>query len=159
MREMQRMYNIVPHDPENGSYGDCHRNCIAMLLGLDQNEVPHFYDGYNKTNSAELNKKMNLWLAKRGVAVGDVIYDADLVSVAAVLKSTAAMMPRIPLILGGESSKGCNHSVVVLDGEIWCDPSGSGIVGPIISDNPNERYYWITFLALIPDWIEPKKET
>lgn len=125
-----------------------------MLLGLDQHDVPHFFADYAPGKSDELNKKMQVWLSKQGVAPGEIIYDADICTLESVLKSTAAMMPRIPLILGGESSKGCNHSVVILDGEIWCDPSGSGIIGPIIADNPDDRYYWVTFLALIPDRIE-----
>lgn len=36
------------------------------------------------------------------------------------------------MILLGTSSLGCNHVVVVLNGEIVCDPSGNGIVGPAI---------------------------
>jgi hypothetical protein len=31
------------HDPEKGIIGDCFRACIASILELDINEVPHFY--------------------------------------------------------------------------------------------------------------------
>lgn len=34
----------VKHDPENGKYGDCVRACIASILELDAEKVPHFYD-------------------------------------------------------------------------------------------------------------------
>ena len=148
-RIMRRMYNIVPHDPENGTFGDCHRNCIAMLLGMDQNDVPHFYNDDNPEGKRDIER----FLASKGFAYGDCIYDADSLTLDQILDYTSRMMTNIPLILGGESRKGINHSVVVLNGKIWCDPSGSGIIGPMISSNPAERYYWITFISPIPDII------
>ena len=27
--------NTVKHDPENGTYGDCHRACFCTILGID----------------------------------------------------------------------------------------------------------------------------
>lgn len=38
---MKRQFCKVKHDPENGTYGDCLRACIATILGHD---VPHFFD-------------------------------------------------------------------------------------------------------------------
>ena len=38
--------------------------------------------------------------------------------------------PKVPMIFLGKSSLGCNHVVVIQGGEIVCDPSGNGIVGP-----------------------------
>lgn len=38
---MKRQFCKIKHDPENGTYGDCLRACIATLLGYD---VPHFFE-------------------------------------------------------------------------------------------------------------------
>lgn len=33
----------VPHRPEENKYGDCVRACVASILELDAEHVPHFY--------------------------------------------------------------------------------------------------------------------
>lgn len=38
---MKRQFCKVKHDPENGTYGDCLRACVATMLGHD---VPHFFE-------------------------------------------------------------------------------------------------------------------
>jgi hypothetical protein len=47
-----------------------------------------------------------------------------------VMNYTSKQSPKTPMMLMGQSSLGCNHVVVVMDGVIVCDPSGNGIVGP-----------------------------
>ena len=37
---MKRQFCKVKHDPENGTYGDCLRACVATVLGHD---APHFF--------------------------------------------------------------------------------------------------------------------
>jgi hypothetical protein len=36
---------IVDHCPEEGRYGDCFRACVASLMELPAEAVPHFCDG------------------------------------------------------------------------------------------------------------------
>ena len=38
-RSFQKQANR--HDPENGIFGDCYRTCLAGLLGVDRDSVPH----------------------------------------------------------------------------------------------------------------------
>lgn len=38
---MKRQFCKVKHEPENGTYGDCLRACVATVLGHD---VPHFFE-------------------------------------------------------------------------------------------------------------------
>lgn len=38
---MKRQFCKVKHDPQNGTYGDCLRACVATVLGHD---VPHFFE-------------------------------------------------------------------------------------------------------------------
>lgn len=142
---------LIVHDPANGKFGDCHRTCIATILDVDPLEVPHFCDGTEDRESVPGNgadtflDRERSWLARFGLASALVGYlDCDL---DAVLTTCKHCSPGVPVILGGTSRLGCNHSVVVLDGEIVSDPSGNGIVGPM-----DDGYYWVTFITVGADW-------
>ena len=50
----------VKHDPENGLYGDCYRACVACLLNLEVDQVPHFY--HDGCNSEIGDKRCREWL-------------------------------------------------------------------------------------------------
>jgi len=141
---MRRHNSTIPHDPVNGQWGDCHRACFAMILGLDPTEVPHFYDGGRDQCDAVAD--MRRFLAARGLAAVDIAFRCDFGTLMAMMTEN---MPGVPAILGGISAKDCGHSVVALDGAIWHDPSGSGIVAPF-----EDGHYWITIfspLAVIPE--------
>lgn len=49
----------VKHDPPN-SYGDCLRACIASLLDMEPDEVPHFAD--NNVDWDAMVVKLRIWL-------------------------------------------------------------------------------------------------
>lgn len=55
---------ITDHDPPNGIYGDCFKCCVASILELDYDDVPHFfaYIGNDPTFGIEAFQK---WLEKR----------------------------------------------------------------------------------------------
>ena len=122
---------LIKHDPENGMYGDCQRTCIAVILDLHPSEVPHFCDDPTATRQDEnwWEKRQTRWLNDRGLTAATVAYSGKS-SMSDVMLWTSKQNPKTPMILLGTSSLGCNHVVVVLDGEIVCDPSGNGIVGP-----------------------------
>lgn len=53
----------VKDDPANGSYGDCVRACVASILEMESEQVPHFYhDGDGEAGF----ERMRFWLADRG---------------------------------------------------------------------------------------------
>lgn len=124
---------LIKHDPENGQYGDCQRTCVAVILDLHPSEVPHFCDDPTATREDDdwWEKRQSRWMAERGLTVATFAYSGE-VSLDQVMLWTSKQNPTTPMILLGRSGTGCNHVVVVLDGEIACDPSGSGIVGPSI---------------------------
>lgn len=64
---MKRVFAKHAHDPANGVFGDCLRACIASLLDLEADSVPHFmYDGC----SGEVGwARVNSFLAPRGLAL------------------------------------------------------------------------------------------
>lgn len=124
---------LIKHDPDNGLYGDCQRTCIAVILNLEPSEVPHFCDDPNAVKGSEQwwAVRQEEWLAARGLSCATFAYNGD-VPLEQVMGWTSKQSPTVPMILLGQSSIGSNHVVVVLDGEIVCDPSGNGIVGPCI---------------------------
>ena len=126
------------HRPDEGLYGDCHRTCYAVILDVDRDEVPHFY--HPDTDTAQAFHDFH---RDRGLEVIDVAFPGELPLVD-VLNTLANLNPGRPLILGGTSANGVNHSVVALDGEVAWDPSldDSGIVGPC-----DDGLYWVTYLV------------
>lgn len=143
---MKKVKNTVRHDPAGGTYGDCHRACVCTILGLEPEEVPHFYEEGPNVAAEVQAKRIVDFLDSRGLVEGHVLYPADGPGgLPAILQTLGYMMIGVPLILGGISSIGSGHSVVVLDGEIYNDPTGSGIVGPM-----PDGHYWVTFFSPKP---------
>ena len=136
---MRRQSNTIRHDPENGTYGNCHQACFASILDLDLSEVPHFYDQNPALGVAD--KAQRDWLRSRGLAMGDVLFDGDY-SLSDVMATMAVRCPGVPVILGCTSGIGAGHSVVVLDGQVWHDPSGTGVAGPL------DGFWWFTFFSV-----------
>lgn len=141
---MEKHRSLVPHDPPY-SYGDSHRVCVATILGLQPEDVPHFYD----PPESDGEKRVADFLSQYGLKQGHVLYPGDLV-VEDIIRSIGTMMPGIAAILGGKSAKGCGHSVVIMDGEVFNDPSGSGIIGPFDEDG----YFWVTLFVAQPDFAQ-----
>ena len=135
---------LIRHDPENGAHGDCQRTCIAAILDLHPSEVPHFCDDPTATRQDDhwWEKRQARWLAERGLAAATIAYSGEC-SLSDVMLWTSRQNSTTPMILAGTSSLGCNHAVVVLNGEIACDPSGNGIVGPAL-----EGVWEISVLAI-----------
>jgi hypothetical protein len=134
---------LITHNPEVGDYGDCHRTCIASIFDLAPEQVPHFCRGVDGRANPAWDIEERAWLKARGFAKSSFpFYATDDVDFAAVLATTAQFSRGVPMILGGQSSLGCNHSVVIMDGEIVSDPSGNGIVGPC-----DDGYFWVEVIA------------
>lgn len=141
---MRKINSTVKHDPENGTYGDCHRVCFAMVLGLEPEHVPHFYRDGDKGDRQEQENSIHAFLDGLGLVLVNVAYpveDYDL-----ILSTFASMAPNLAYILSGVSRSGCGHSVVCFGGEIFHDPTGNGIVGPM-----EDGYYWVTMFCPKPD--------
>lgn len=134
--------NRIKHDPEAGQYGDCHRACVATILGLDPDQVPHFYGNWDQGEGEALLRE---FLGEFNLVQYHVLYTSE-ATVDEILRVTGAMGPGVPMILGGLSSAGVGHSVVLFNGEIYNDPSGSGIVGPL-----PDGFYWVTVFVAKPN--------
>lgn len=131
---MRAQRQLITHKPSAGLWGDCQRTCVAAILDLDAADVPHFCDAPHGAVGTpdHWQARQDAWLAERGLSTMSVAY-AGSCELEQVLEWTSRQSPTVPMILAGRSPLG-NHVVVVLNGEIVCDPSGNGIVGPT-SDN------------------------
>lgn len=147
---MRPLKQLIRHDPDNGLYGDCHRTCWAVILDFDPADVPHFCDGPDDKlgNWKALERE---WLASLGLAPVTIGYNNAGLDL--ILSTLAHSAPGIPVILGGKSSLGVNHSVVALNDRIYCDPSGNGIVGPM-----DDGFWWVTFAVPLPSPDEQQEE-
>ena len=140
---MKKYNNLIKHDPDNGTWGDCYRVCFAMILGLEPLDVPHFYEQGKNVDEVVKAKLIKDFLSTLGlveVAIANPVEDyAD------ILQTMAFLSPGVAFILSGESRSGCGHSVVCIDGGIFHDPSGTGIIGPM-----EDGYYWVTLFSPKP---------
>jgi len=141
MRKVVPQLQANRHKPDEGLYGDCHRTAIAVLLGLDREEVPHFAS--DNCTTAVFTERVSSWLDERGLMQLWFVFDGgDLLST--ILTALERLNPGVPYLLGGRSRTGVNHTVVCQGGEIVCDPSqtGAGIVGPT-----DGGYYHVNFIV------------
>ena len=104
--------------------GDCYRTCIAILLGLEAQDVPHFCGDFGQDDPTDgwVNRAKN-WLAERGLALFQVGYSKKTDHKAAI-KSISSGADGIPIIMIGTVFESHSHAVVLLDGALFCDPSG-----------------------------------
>lgn len=122
-------------DPDTDAVGDCWRACIATILGLASEDVPHFVQ-----DSEDLWLEATVdWLAERGFALLHIAED-DLVS----------WLGEPLWIKTGESPRGpaLRHAVVMRGGSLWHDPhpSREGLSG-------GPYYYWAIVIGAVPETV------
>lgn len=139
----------IRHNPAAGEFGDCHRTAIAILFGLDAEEVEHFAD-HGIDDHEKFNRRVDDWLTDRGFAQISIPYEG-LQPLSNLLETFNVLARGVYWLLAGTSRTGCNHSVVCRGGVIIADPSqtNAGIIGPC-----DDGFYWATFLLPI-DYAEP----
>lgn len=107
----------VKHDPANGTYGDCIRACIATMMELDAEKVPHFK--HDDCDGPTLNKRIRTWLEMHNFAPFWLHYDGK-----DSLKDTLAMIGELNTnatymlygsIVGGDHVMVCRGDKIVHD--------------------------------------------
>lgn len=151
MRPQRQAYG---HNEAAGVYGDCHRTCIAMVLDIDRDDVPHFMDGVpaglasNDPVSVASVMHEREWLAERGLVPVNIPFPGE-VSLDTLLDQFAKLATGTAVILGCTSHNGFGHSVVIHDGKVY-NPNGGGrqgVVGPMSDPEYPAGYWWVTILA------------
>ena len=136
------------HDPDNGIWGDCWSTCIASILEVPREDVPHFYDkGRSGVAGRNLARK---WLKERGLTILSTVYMGEL-DLDDILYAQSKNNPDTYFILSGTSRNGTCHAVVALNDAIVWDPAidKSGIVGPCepMNDDPDCGLYYIEYIG------------
>jgi len=133
------------HDPIIGIYGDCFRTAIAIVIGMDRDDVPHWHEDMDMF---EANRRYDQWLEDRRLSRICIYLSGDL-SVDEALAETAHYS-KAPFIFSGRSKNGTGHAVVAQDGCIVCDPSidQSWIVGPM--DTEPHKVYLAEWIVQFP---------
>lgn len=129
------------HAPEHGVWGDCWRACIASLLDLPLEEVPHVLDQGVEIDVGR--PALHAWLKPRGLSTFMFPMSGSLQE---VLTAIGEWNPDAFYMLVGKSRTGCNHIVICRGNEIIHDTgiTQPGIIGPCIED---DTYFWIEVLV------------
>lgn len=110
----------VVHNPKYGFHGDCLRACIASILDMEPETVPHFYqDG---CSAVEGERRISDFLRSRQLGYFCAYFPGD-VELDALLKHVAeGSSPDVHQILIC-SVNGGNHAVLISGGKIVHDPA------------------------------------
>jgi len=122
----------ILHDPENGRFGDCQRACIASLLDLRPDDVPHFYE-----DGTEITfwKRLNSFLA----SIELVHLETQTINFRlAQFREKADLYHMIY----GQTERGTQHAVIGLNGDIIHDPHPSK-AGFLESDRDNWTFAFL----------------
>lgn len=141
----------------SGVLGDCHRTCLAMILDLDRDEVPHFmeqvpYDAPSDSPECQAAEAAErAWLASRSLVPVYWGYDGS-TSLDHVLATLTSTVRGTAVILGCTSGNGVNHSVVFYDGRLY-NPGGHAatIAGPM-----RDGFWYVTAYAYATKPLPPE---
>lgn len=133
------------HKPDEGSYGDCWRTCLACILDKPPEAIPHYYatfwmDGTNISNLVH-NATNNFFLeAGWGVRFVEYPIECDYEQLRTYIDHYFKDM----YVIVGCNSKNGGHSVIMKGYDYIWDPAidNSGCVGPM-----DDGYYWIGLLV------------
>lgn len=125
------------HDPANGRWGDCYRACLASILDLPSEQVPHFIQ--DRAAQPAWRDDERMWLAARGLQAIVMVFKLPLPT---ILECIGAMNPGVHYIIGGRGSNGMPHAVVACGASIVHDPGNVGISGPI-----EDGHHILTFVG------------
>lgn len=134
-----------------GSNGDCFRACIASILEVPIEQVPHFFN--NNVSAEEGIRATREWLKSMGYGYEEFAMDGT--SPFSELKEfcNAHLSADQYFVLIGTSIRGFNHAVILKDGEIVHDPSADPghtvLVGParMLSGGRNWFLGMVTYLG------------
>lgn len=122
---------IVDHNPAEGRWGDCFRCCIASLLDMKAEDVPHFMEE-GDASADYWYERLSKFLQPLGLAYLEfTVPSLDGWRVDWLVANGFSAYH----VLSGTSPRG-PHSVVALNGKMVHDPSPlkAGLVGPDTRD-------------------------
>ncbi|MGR1580694.1 hypothetical protein ACSSNL_04435 [Thalassobius sp. S69A] len=135
------------HDPENGVHGDCLRTAVAMLMGLNARDLPHFADVGVSDHVAPLRE----YLAAQGHGLMQFIYPPE-TEIKTILHTLAYLSPGVPFMLSGKSPRGdWGHAVVAIDGQIADPATGDWVTNPENAlHGAHGEWWWVEAIIALP---------
>lgn len=134
---MKPVHQRYGTDSSKLEFGDCLRACVASILELSPDDVPHFRWGANE-DTPETGLAMwgqfRMWLRARNI--GLLIYDVPCATLPEALKWCGERNGEAYMILGGLGRGGQGHACVVHQGAVVHEPSPANdgtpsLVGPV----------------------------
>lgn len=118
----------VKQDAENGSFGDCVRACVASIIEMDSEKVPHFF--HDNCDGHTGNIRIAEFLRPLGLAPFLVNYDGS-ISRQELMDMMHVLNRDTYYLLFGRTNSG-DHVVVCRGGTQAHDPAwlASPLVGP-----------------------------
>ena len=132
------------HKPEEGIIGDCFRTCVACVLDIRPNELPHgfgeFWEDKDVNVTLKVHAQLNKILANWDYRFIEYPMDCTREQLGTYLRH---YYTDLHIIIGCNSKNG-GHSVVMRNDDYIWDPAidNSGCVGPM-----DDGYYWIGMLV------------
>jgi hypothetical protein len=120
MAEMIPALCRVKHDPEAGTYGDCMRACIATMLSLDTEDVPHFY--HDDCDGVTGQARIRDWLALRGYTMF-ITGIEGYATWADIMEMMSGNNSGVAYLLIGTLESGGRHAVVCQGGTLFHNPA------------------------------------
>lgn len=108
--------------PEIGQAGDCWRCCIAAILQLPAEEVPHFLQVALDEQTHDMDPRTQRWLNERGF----VLVEASFIRLPCGGTGGLRDRPLVPVIACGPTQRskamGQHHAVVMVGDKVVFDP-------------------------------------
>ncbi|HEY9354488.1 MAG TPA: hypothetical protein VIP28_14595, partial [Nocardioides sp.] len=101
--------------------GNCVAACVATLLGVSLDEVPHFIEfgiAYGDSETDKVSAGNHWWAMMLGFLAGRGLWVTELESVRHADRGEV-------LLVCGPSPRGVMHQVLYRDGRLWHDPHPS----------------------------------
>lgn len=117
---MKPVHCIVKHDPAAGTYGDCIRACIATILELPAEKVPHF--AHDNAEPFTVYQRVREYLADHKLAPFWINFDGAIPR-EDLLSMLHQLNPESIFMLYGSFEHGGDHVLVCRGGEIVHDPA------------------------------------
>jgi hypothetical protein len=155
MKPQTQRYLGGPGTPR-GEYGDCHRTCVAMILNMHRDDVPHFMADCEpnlppedpRSQAAEVAELQ--WLAKRRITAVNIPFPGE-TPFEVLLEMTDKLTHSAPVILGCTAGpRRMNHSVVLKDGIVYNPNPTAQIAGPM-----RDGFWWLTIYSVGMRWRSP----
>ena len=108
---------------------DCYTCCLAMILGLEYEQVPRLFDDDNIPVGEGYQREVEKFLNSVGYQLVVVNSSLELLNHLQGLIIVTGLSPNPEF-----ASRGMYHATVYLDGKLWCDPKSESPEGFIIPD-------------------------